>query len=476
MPNNSSPAALQKDSALTLEAVLQQVHFNCRSGQWAQAIANCETIIAQCNQQLQKGAIAAESTAKKAAAKADSTPINLSADQIAKGEAYLTSAQQLKQSGDIAGSVQAYLQALQQNPRLVVAYNRLRYNLMRYNIPVGDPLLRQVADVCQKIVAQYPQLLLARVALGYALTKSGQRAAAIDCYRQLGDRMVRRQLAEQFPHRSADALADTLVSDAAAPSTRFNGEPSEPTSEPSFLIIGAEKCGTTSLYHYLRQHPAVMTPIEKEIDFFDTDYAQGIDWYLAHFPTIPPKTGWITGETSANYLYSDVAPQRVFKHFPRLKLAVILRNPVDRSISRYSMMVRNGAEKRSLAQAVQDEIVLMQAVIKREGDIPWRLLDRCRHVGNSLYYYHLRRWLTYFDQRQLLVLRSEALFAEPEKTLQQLYQHFGLAPHTEPSYPKYNSGQYSSADSDVRQTLATFFEPYNRQLEALLDQTFDWRV
>ncbi|NJR70893.1 MAG: sulfotransferase domain-containing protein, partial [Synechococcales cyanobacterium CRU_2_2] len=168
---------------------------------------------------------------------------------------------------------------------------------------------------------------------------------------------------------------------------------------PDFIIIGAEKCGTSSLYHYLRRHPAMLPPIEKEIDFFDVEYDRGLDWYLAHFPPMPQQPGWVTGETSPNYLYSDLAPERVHRHFPQTKLIVILRNPVDRTVSRFNMMVRNGTEKRSFEVAIAEELSQIQPEIDRDGEaLRPSVLNWHRHIGNSLYYYHLKRWLDYFPE------------------------------------------------------------------------------
>lgn len=397
----------------------------------------------------------------------------LSEARIQLGEAYVQKAQSLRQTGNIAGAVRAYLQALQQQPRLFVAYSRLRYNLMRYDIPKGDPLFQEIATLCQSIVQQQPDLLPARVALGYALTQLGNKAEAINCFEEVGDRMSERQLSVQ----SSPTLSATSYSTPSAQrSLPTNPQvPNNKRRAPNFIIIGAEKCGTTSLYQYLRQHPAVLPPIEKEIDFFDMEYEQGLDWYLAHFPAMPAESGWLTGETSANYLYSDKAPERIFKHFPHIKLAVILRHPIDRTLSRYSMMVRNGAEKRSFEEAVTQEIALIkQAQSKAGEEIPWPVLNSCRHVGNSLYYHHLKRWLAVFPREQLLVLRSEALFCDPANTLHQLYESLGLSHYLEQTYSKYNVGHYDPVETGIRKTLVDFFAPHTQQLESLLGQSFGW--
>ena len=532
MPNDLSSQNLSKTSAPAASAPASasaatdplatsflQAQLACRRGDWASAIGQFEAAIAQCKQRLQSEArtpkppvqtqvarqtkleqtlpstvsstvpSAVSSTAISASAQADAEiykakgnlfksqgqleqaaeaykeaialDSTLSEARIALSETYVSEAQKRRQASDISGAVSAYLQALKQHPLLPVAYNRLRYNLMRYDIPQGDPLLVQIAEVCQHVLEQHPDMLQPRITLAYALTRLGRSAEAIACYRQMGDQLARRQLNRQKANQTVDPAS--------------TASPDQP-ARPSFMIIGAEKCGTTSLYQYLRKHPSVLTPIEKEIDFFDAEYEQGIDWYLAHFPSIPTVSQqpiWITGETSANYLYDDAAPARVFEHFPSLQLAVILRHPIDRTESRYNMMVRNGTEKRSFDVAVQEEIALIEAAAT-EDDIPWSVLNRCRHVGNSLYFYHLRRWLTLFPRKQLMVLRSEDLFAQPAETLSQLYQAFGLSHHPEQTYPKHNSGQYQPADSEIRRVLADFFKPHTQKLEALLTQSFNW--
>ena len=500
----------------TLEACLKQLYSSYQNEQWAEVISQCNTIITQCNQKIARSS---DPTPPKTSAPPQlAQPVALAELFIAKGDLfsrqgqltdaitayeqalskqpqqpellkkidalYRQKAQAAKAEEGAIAAVHIYLKGLQQHPRLFSAYTRLRYNLMRYDIPSGDPVLKEVVRVCQNIVDKEPTLLPAQITLAYALTKLGEQKAATECYRKISAQSTRRQLVE----KSAELTQNENISFTQSPSA------------PDFMIIGAEKCGTTSLYHYLRQHPDVLSPIEKEIDFFDMEYENGIDWYLAHFPSVTqsrssqPKSGssnlfastdsankrqWLTGETSANYLYSDVAPKRVFQHFPHLKLAVVLRNPIDRTVSRYNMMVRNGAEKRSLNAAVTKEIDIIQSAIAQSDDeqsIPWPVLNRCRHVGNSLYYYHLKRWLDCFTAKQLLVLRSEDLFSTPKQTLAHLYQSFGLKPYAEESYPKHNSGQYTPIDDNTRQILSAFFTPHTHKLETLLGRSFDWEI
>ena len=486
VPLQQTSTADREDTDPTVPAqekirlALQQAQQNCDAAQWSATIAACEAAIAQCQKLIHPATHSAASTnpdrtaaalyqakgdlfkkqgslTEAIAAYQQALALNPEANEIATalGDLYLTQARQLQQSDETVAATHLYLKALTHAPRLFTAYSKLRYNLLRYDIPRGDPLLQAVVKTCQSILAKHPNIQPARITLAYALTKLNRLPQAIACYRSIA----------------------TSPEDASR-------------RAPDFIVIGAEKSGTTSLHQYLRSHPQVIPPVEKEIDFFDLEYSCGLDWYLAHFPPASSKlaepdspnqaslgqTHWITGETSANYLYSDVAPTRIFDCFPRVKLAVILRNPVDRTVSRYNMMVRNGTEKRDLATAMTAEIDIIQQATTGDN-IAWKALNRCRHIGNSLYYHHLKRWLAVFPQEQLIVLQSEDLFEQPEQTMQQLYGQLGLASNRSPQkYPPHNTGEYQPANSEVQQQLATFFTPYNRKLEQLLNRSFRWET
>src|SRR6188508_1226206 len=104
---------------------------------------------------------------------------------------------------------------------------------------------------------------------------------------------------------------------------------------PTFMIIGTQKGGTTSLHRYLDKHPDVTMALKKEVHFFDSFYFKGSDWYLAHFPLRSEAAQ--TGEASPTYIFHPEAPRRVYDAFPQVKLIALLRNPVDRAYSHHQM-------------------------------------------------------------------------------------------------------------------------------------------
>jgi|SRR5690242_3518862 len=111
---------------------------------------------------------------------------------------------------------------------------------------------------------------------------------------------------------------------------------------PHFLIIGAQRCGTTSLFEYLARHPDVAPPSAKELHFFDSEYHKGDAWYRERFPSL--RNGFITGEATPYYIFHPHTPTRVRDWNSKVKLIVLLRNPVDRAYSHYHHEVRLGTE------------------------------------------------------------------------------------------------------------------------------------
>jgi len=129
---------------------------------------------------------------------------------------------------------------------------------------------------------------------------------------------------------------------------------------PDFLIIGFPKCGTTSLYEYLLQHPDIHPPIGKEIDYFDRLYSRGRNWYKVRFPTVFKKNiftkvlgrDFLTGEATPRYMIHPHALNRIKKILPKAKFIILLRNPIDRAFSHYNMNFRNGYENLSFEQDI----------------------------------------------------------------------------------------------------------------------------
>lgn len=132
-------------------------------------------------------------------------------------------------------------------------------------------------------------------------------------------------------------------------------------SLPTFLIIGAQRCGTTSLYDSLTGHPSILPALRKELHYFDNNYDKCLEWYKAFFPLrLPRETNStanppLRGEATPYYIFHPRAHQRIADVLPNAKLIVVLRNPVDRAYSHYWHEVRMGYEHLSFEEAIAKE-------------------------------------------------------------------------------------------------------------------------
>jgi hypothetical protein len=196
--------------------------------------------------------------------------------------------------------------------------------------------------------------------------------------------------------------------------------------DPNFLLIGAQKCGTTWLWRMLREHPDVFTPEAKELHFFNkaTGYARGLDWYREQFAG---HAGEIAiGECTPNYFWTsrDEAeilesgrtrdiPALVNEHYPGMKLMVLLRDPVDRAVSAYYHHINAGRV----------------APGQRIFDVGHRF----GIISMGWYDVHLEAWLGQFPRDQLMILfYEEDITAEPVQTLREVYRFVGVDDAFEP--------------------------------------------
>ena len=254
---------------------------------------------------------------------------------------------------------------------------------------------------------------------------------------------------------------------------------------PSFIIIGAQRCGTTSLYNYLVAHPLILPARTKEIHFFDQNYEEGVAWYRCHFPItlrrdlveLARKHKPITGEASPYYLFHPLVPQRVSVLFPDVKLIVLLRNPVDRAYSHYHHGVRWGVESLPFERAIESEKRRLETKgdngAKHESSFDFNH-RRYSYLARGIYVDQLTTWVDLFSREQILVIQSEQFRQEPWRVLRQVLDFLGL-PEWEPKkYNMYHQASYASMDPALRRHLAEFFRPHNERLYRFLGRDFGW--
>ena len=250
---------------------------------------------------------------------------------------------------------------------------------------------------------------------------------------------------------------------------------------PDFLIIGAQKCGTTSLYNYLTRHPHILPASQKEVHFFDFNYSKGLDWYRSQFPKMPSKQGFLTGEASPYYLFHPLTPERVRLHFPEVKLIVLLRNPVARAWSQYHHEVRLGFENLSFEEALAAENKRIAGEIERmRSDENYYSYNHQHYtyLSRGIYVEQLKAWMELFPREQFLILESEAFFANTGATVAETMAFLEISPDVSPKKVRCdrrdNAGEYPEMSYALKNDLGRYFTPHNRQLAEYLQVSFGW--
>jgi hypothetical protein len=244
---------------------------------------------------------------------------------------------------------------------------------------------------------------------------------------------------------------------------------------PDFLVIGAQKAGTTALYAYLRWHPEIGGPFWKEVSFFDRHWARGEAWYRGQFPL--RRHGRLAGEASPSYVFHPLAPDRVASLVPDVKLIVLLREPGERAYSHYQHEVALGREPLSFEDALEAEDERLRGEVERLSADPkafsfawWNHT----YASRGLYADQLELWFELFPREQVLALTTDELGARPAETYATVLSFLGATPHALDSYPRVFDRDYPPMREETRTALTARFAEPNRRLEELLGRPLGW--
>jgi hypothetical protein len=247
---------------------------------------------------------------------------------------------------------------------------------------------------------------------------------------------------------------------------------------PDFIVIGAPRCGTSSLYKYLSEHPDVLPAFRKELHFFDRHYIKGLFWYRSNLPLIRRLGGVrITGEATPNYLVHPYVPDRIRSVIPNVKLIVLLRNPIDRTHSAWQHNQRRGEDQLSLEDALAAENARVSGDLERLGrgeEFQPRNYLRYSYLGKSRYAEHLDRWLEVFGGTQLLICKSEDVFSGNNDALSAIHAFLGITYSRSYLLPTMNASDRPPLNPEIRGQLADYFDPHNRKLYELVGRDFEW--
>lgn len=254
---------------------------------------------------------------------------------------------------------------------------------------------------------------------------------------------------------------------------------------PDFLIIGAQKAGTTSMHKYLSMHPQIVMSKKKELHYFDSflnDNNDSLRKYKNNFPLrlqIGQKK--IAGETTPYYLFHPHVPKRVKKSIPDVKLIVLLRNPVERAFSLYNAHINSGVEK---IQSFKEAIDIEDQRINNDKEL---LHENKFHVAKDYkffsylargrYFEQIENWFKYFDENQFIFIESSSFFKNIDQSLKQVFSFLNVK-NIEldlTNIKAVNKGSYTNAlDNDIKNALLEYFREPNQKLYELIGQSYDW--
>ena len=255
---------------------------------------------------------------------------------------------------------------------------------------------------------------------------------------------------------------------------------------PSFLIAGGQRCGTTSLFKAVRQHPNVLPPVlHKGVHFFDVNYDQGIDWYRGHFPlrATARRHGVagrpaLTGESSPYYLFHPQAASRISRTLPDVKVLVLVRDPVSRAHSAHAHEMARGFERLPFQEAIEREDERVAADLERmQADPTYESFDVQHHayVARGRYADQIDRMASALSADQVLVIDSGRFFTDPEPQVARVFDFLGLPMVDGLAYEQHNARPRPKMDTKLQARLDAIFEDSDRELAGWLGAVPSWR-
>lgn len=251
---------------------------------------------------------------------------------------------------------------------------------------------------------------------------------------------------------------------------------------PDFLVIGGQRCGTTSLFRALMAHEQIRRPImHKGVNYFDLNYFRGEDWYRGHFPVREggEATNTRVFDSSGYYMWHPMAAQRIARDLPGVKIIAMVRDPVERAYSAYKHELARGFEwEKDFGRALDLEDARLEGEIERLVADPRYYSFNHRHHAyrhRGEYAALLAPFIDGLGRDQVHIVQSEAFFAEPEDEFLQITKFLEIEPKLPERFDRYNARPGAGLSAEVRERLATHYAPHDDALADLLGQTPRWR-
>ncbi|MBW1883514.1 MAG: sulfotransferase domain-containing protein [Deltaproteobacteria bacterium] len=236
---------------------------------------------------------------------------------------------------------------------------------------------------------------------------------------------------------------------------------------PKVICIGGMRCGTTTFFRMIRQHPDFVRAEKKEIHYFDRTEDPTDLGYRASFPTSlalrlrSPRA--FTADVTPKYLVNPNVAERIRKVLgPDVRMLVLLRNPVARAISHYYKRIRVGLDTLSIEES-------FAAALANQNPNPTDYLPR-GHFAEQISLY-----IDTFSREQLLIRFSADFFSDAQRTLDEVADHFGIARWTPQPGTRSKAHKYEAPSPALVEKLEAYFEPHDAALSELLGTELPWR-
>jgi hypothetical protein len=249
---------------------------------------------------------------------------------------------------------------------------------------------------------------------------------------------------------------------------------------PSFIVIGGQRCGTTTIFQTLAEHPQIRRPIaEKGTDYFTLNYLRGVEWYRSRMPLAVGSTdGRLTFEACTYYMFHPLAIDRIARDLPNIKLVAMLRDPVSRAFSAYKHEFARGFESESnFRTALALEPSRLEGEVERMCEDPAYQSFSHRHhayLSRGQFADQLDRVYEHFPREQVHVMQSELFFADPLGEFARLTEFLGLEPWMPKQVEQHNARPSSAMPDDARNFLVQHYRPHNEALAELLGSAPAW--
>lgn len=246
---------------------------------------------------------------------------------------------------------------------------------------------------------------------------------------------------------------------------------------PDFIIVGAMKSGTTSLFNYLGQHPHIKPGLVKEIHYFDRNLDKGFGWYKAHFPLKSLKScRYKTGEASPSYMFIPAVAERIYELLPNVKIIAILRNPTDRAISHFYHEVNRKRESHplKLALKLEDERI---GKAKKHQEYCDTSYIHFSYKERGRYFEQLDRYRKVFAEKNMMLIDFSEFKENPEKTIGQVLKFLGIDEEFNLSdqTPRNVGIVKAHVPAAVRNELDSYFSLHNEMLRSEFSFKPKWR-